>query len=68
MEKKVTLHPRKLARSMAKAQLEQSGVTGYNKERVRTNGRKMPSLFARTWRNLAKETAGMVKPKRRRRK
>lgn len=68
MEKKVTFHPRKLARSMAKAQLDKSKVTGYNKERVGANGRKMPSLFARTWQNLAKQVAGMVKPKKRRRK
>ena len=68
MEKKVTLHPRKLARSMAKAQLEQSGVTGYNRERTGPDGRKMPSVFARNWRDLAKQAAWLVKPKKRRRK
>lgn len=68
MEKKVTIHPRKLARSMAKAQLDQSGVTGYNRERTGPDGRKMPSVFARNWRDLAKQAAGLVKPKKRRRK
>lgn len=66
MEKKATLHPRKLARSMAKAQLEQSGVTGYNRERTEPDGRKMPSIFARNWRDLAQQTAGLVKPKKKR--
>ena len=65
---KVHMHPRKLARSMARACLNKSKVTGYNKERIGANGRKMPSLFARTWQNLAKQVAGMVKPKKRRRK
>ena len=66
MEKKVTLHPRKLARSMAKAQLEQSGVTGYNRERTGPNGRKMPSVFARNWRDLSRQAAGLIKPKKKR--
>lgn len=68
MEKKVTLHPRKLARSMAKAKLDQAKVTGYNRERTGLNGKKMPSIFARNWRNLAQQTAGLVKPKKRRQK
>lgn len=68
MEKKVTLHPRKLARSMAKAKLDQTKVTGYNRERTGPDGRKMPSVFARNWRDLAKQAAGLVKPKKRRRK
>lgn len=66
MEKKVTLHPRKLARSMAKAQLDQSGVTGYNRERIGPDGRKMPSVFARNWRDLAQQSAGLIKPKKKR--
>ena len=66
MEKKVTLHPRKLARSMAKAQLEQSSVTGYNRERIGPDGRKMPSVFARNWRDLARQAAGLIKPKKKR--
>ncbi len=64
MEKKVTFHPRKMARSMAKAQLEQSGVTGYNRERTGPDGRKMPSVFARNWRDLAKMTALNFKTKK----
>lgn len=53
MEKKTHMHPRKLARSMARSRLDASKATGYNKERIGTNGRKMPSLFARKWRELA---------------
>ena len=66
MEKKVTLHPRKLARSMAKAKLEQSGVTGYNRESTGPDGRKMPSVFARNWRDLSRQAAGLIKPKKKR--
>lgn len=65
---KVHMHPRKLARSVARARLDESKVTGYNKEHVGANGRKMPSLFARNWQVLAKQAADMVKPKKRRRK
>ena len=66
MEKKVTLHPRKLARSMAKAQLDKSKVTGYNKERIGVDGKKMPSVFARNWRYLAQQAAGLIKPRKKR--
>lgn len=66
MEKKVTLHPRKLARSMSKAKLEQSGVTGYNRERTGPDGRKMPSIFARNWRDLAKTAALNIGPRKKR--
>ena len=66
MEKKIIIKPRKLARQMAKAQLDKSKVTGYNKERIGPGGRKMPSVFARNWRDLAQQAAGMIKPKRKR--
>ena len=61
----VTMHPRKLARSMARAELEKKKITGYNKERIGSTGRKMPSVMARNWRDLAMPAAGMVKPKQR---
>lgn len=61
---KVTIHPRKLARQMAKAQLNRQKVTGYNKENIGPTGNKMPSLFARNWKQLAQEAAGMIKPKK----
>lgn len=63
---KVTIHPRKLARSMAKAQLDKSKVTGYNKENIGPDGRKMPSVFARNWRDLAQQAAGLIKPRKKR--
>ena len=66
MEKKVTLHPRKLARSMAKAQLDKNHVTGYNKERIGVDGKKMPSVFARNWRDLAQQAAGLIKSRKKR--
>lgn len=65
MEKKIIIKPRKLARQMAKAQLDKSKVTGYNKERIGKDGRKMPSVFARNWRDLAQQASGMIKPKKR---
>ena len=66
MEK--TIHPRRLARQMAKAQLDKSKVTGYNKENIGPDGRKMPSVFARNWRDLAQQAAGLIKPTKRKRK
>ena len=66
MEKAVSIKPRKLARQMAKAQLDRSHVTGYNKERIGTNGKKMPSLFARNWRDIAQQAAGMIAPRKKR--
>ena len=48
----MTMHPRKLARSMAKSQLEKDGATGFNKQRY-VNGVKTPSYFSRVWRKCA---------------
>ena len=64
MEKK-TIHPRKLARQMAKSQLDKAKVTGYNKEPIGPTGRKTPSLFSRKWRELAVQ-AIQPKPKKKR--
>ncbi len=58
------IHPRKLARQMANAQLDRQKVTGYNKENIGPTGIKMPSLFARSWKTLAQEAAGLIKPKK----
>lgn len=51
-EKKTKIHPRKLARQIARASLDREGVTGYNKEGFDLKGRRTPSLFARKWREL----------------
>jgi hypothetical protein len=48
---KPTLHPRKLARQIAKASLDHEGVTGYNKQRI-VGGKRFPSLFSVNWREL----------------
>lgn len=66
MEKAVSIHPRKLARQMAKSQLDKAKITGYNKERIGPNGNKMPSAFARNWRDLAQQAAGLIKPMKKR--
>ena len=66
MEKK-SIHPRRLARSMAKASLDEKKITGYNREQIGPNGKKQPSLFARNWRKLAEEASLRVRPKRKRR-
>ena len=47
------MHPRKLARQVARAQLDKAGATGYNKERI-FNGKAIPSYFQRHWREIAK--------------
>lgn len=52
-EEKVKLFPRRLARAAARAKLDQDGVTGYNKERIRFDGDKLPSMFSIHWRELA---------------
>lgn len=65
MKKKTAkIHPRKLARQMAKAQLDASKVTGYNKERIGMDGKKMPSVFARNWRTLSLKAAGLLPAKK----
>lgn len=50
-------HPRKLARQMARAQFDKSKIHGYNKERTGMNGSRIPSLFARKWREIAEQKA-----------
>ena len=48
----MTMHPRSLARSMAKHQLEAEGATGINKRKP-INGAKAPSYFSRYWKKFA---------------
>lgn len=64
----VTIHPRKLARSMARAQLDKAKVAGYNKQRLDLYGRKTPSVFSVNWQKLAKQAAGLIKSDKRKRK
>ena len=59
-EKILSIHPRRLARKMAKAQLDRRGATGYNKHGVSTIGkpiRRGISTFSRTWRDFAVEAS-----------
>lgn len=51
----VTLHPRRFARKMAKAQLDSRGATGYNKPSTLINGKVGPSIFAQRWKHFAIE-------------
>lgn len=51
-DKQIRIHPRRLARQMAKHQLDRSHITGYNKERTGITGRKMPSTFASKWKEI----------------
>ena len=51
-EKILSIHPRRLARKMAKAQLDRSHITGYNKERTGITGRKNPSTFSQKWKEI----------------
>ena len=64
-EKKISLHPRRLARKMAKAQLDRRGATGYNKPNTSANGKVNlggGSTFSRTWREFAVEASKFTKP------
>lgn len=49
-ETKIT--PRRLARQVAKHQLDRSHITGYNKECTGIAGRKMPSTFSQKWKEI----------------
>lgn len=51
-EKILSIHPRRLARKMAKAQLDRRGATDYN-DGKRAGG----SIFSRTWRDFAVEAS-----------
>lgn len=58
MEKKIlSIHPRRLARKMAKAQLDRRGATGYNKPTTLLNGKVGPSVFAQHWKAFAVEAS-----------
>lgn len=43
----IKIHPRKLARQVAKHQLDRSHITGYNKGNI--------STFSRSWKNIVIE-------------
>ena len=54
--KKTSIHPRRLARQIARAKLDSAGVTGYNQKPGRgLEGRAMPSPFARSWKKIVTE-------------
>ena len=59
-EKILSIHPRRLARKMAKAQLDRRGATGYNKHGKKAGG----STFSRTWRDFAIEASKFTKPRK----
>ena len=48
----IKITPRRLARQVAKHQLDRNHITGYNKERTRIDGNKMPSTFASKWKEI----------------
>lgn len=54
MEKTVNVTPRKLARSMARAQMRRMKLRGVNKEPV-LMGQRGESFFQREWRRFAAE-------------
>ena len=65
---KTHIHPRRLARRMAKARLDREKITGYNREQIGPNGKKQPSVFARNWRSIAQDAISAVYPRKRARK
>ena len=54
MEEK-RIFPCRLARQMAKHQLDRRGATGYNKPSRLMNGKVGPSTFAQHWKHFAIE-------------
>lgn len=62
------IHPRRLARKMAKAQLDRRGATGYNKPSRLMNGKVGPSTFAQHWKAFAVEASKFTKSKGAKRK
>lgn len=63
-----TIHPRRLARQIARSKLDAAGVTGYNQKPGRDlEGRAMPSPFARGWKKIVTE-AVKARPRKERRK
>lgn len=54
-EKKITMHPRRLARKLAKRQLDMTGATGYNKIPPAFGREKPKSPFSRNWRKIASD-------------
>jgi len=53
-KKQITLHPRRLARKLAKRQLDMAGATGYNKVPPKAAASGNPkSPFSRNWRKIA---------------
>ena len=66
-EKILSIHPRRLARKMAKAQLDRRGATGYNKRGVLSNGKidlSAGSAFSRGWRTFAVEASKFTRPRK----
>lgn len=66
MKEKKSFHPRRLARAMAHASLDERKITGWNRETVGPTGKKQPSLFSRNWRDLAVKVSGRTWPKKKR--
>ena len=63
-EKILSIHPRRLARKMAKAQLDRRGATGYNKPTTLLNGKVGPSVFAQHWKAFAVEASKFTRSKK----
>ena len=66
-EKILSVHPRRLARKMAKAQLDRRGATGYNKRGISATGKLQHgagSTFSRTWRDFAVEASKFTRSKK----
>ena len=59
-----SIHPRRLARKMAKAQLDRRGATGYNKpSKIMNSSISGPSFFSKHWKAFAVEASQIKKSK-----
>jgi len=63
-EKILSIHPSRLARKMAKAQLDRRGATGYNKPTTLLNGKVGPSVIAQHWKAFAVEASKFTRSKK----
>lgn len=59
------MHPRKLARSIAHAQIDAAGYTDANRP-IKINGSVFPSFFSRHWKEIA--TNAVTKSRKRRKR
>ena len=62
--KHLSVHPRSLARSMARAEFERQGVTGYNEKLPTAHDERTVSRFSLGWKQMAAKAAAAMPRKK----